>query len=1056
MDLIHDKYRVLKTLGQGAMGEVYLVLPPRGDPVALKLLKTGEGDATAAIQQFENEFKVLKKLSHPNIGRIHDYGYAEELGKVYFTSPWLKGTDLYVATKSLPFEKIEDLFVQMLRALNYLHQKGIIHCDLKPGNVFIENEHVQLIDFGLAGYWGESIVGTPTYLAPEIFRGERHTVASDLYAVGVMLYNCLTRTQPFSGKNLQEVYDRHRTHTPKSLTEINPAIPKYLSDIALTLLSKKIEERYSSAADVIEEIAAYSSVKYSVETKETLLSYLPKTSELIGRKDAQYSVEQAVGHFLSGSSKKPYVALYLYGEAGVGKSKFVSQIKTRLQLEKISVEEAILPLAQSDRKVLSQAKAIILEDLDHYTSGNNPAEIQDFVSLMEQKVLDTQATKLLLIVTGANRGQWAPFESLFPSEELIFEPIELTAFNPSDTRGFLETIIGQKGIPDDFVTAIHRNTGGNPGISQQIVENMIAQGLLFDSSGRWSADLIAHLSETLTQVETPRSLEERMDFEYAGLNDLEKEVLQWLSITPHGLSHAALSTLLGNGGELLLTLMDRNIIRIENGLFFLYRSVSIPHIQNKISSSDLAIKHAHLASGNLGLAMRDIWYHQSKTSEPLLVKGALEKLSRHLTQEGDRAGAWECLHRLIKEYSSEPLGTRVDWGIKAAELLIWLDRFEEAISVLTPIEIEVEAAPASISLQSRLLVWEKKGLALLHKHKIEDAESYFMKGVNLAHDVKELRVEEVRFLNDLAQVKLVIGHIEESIPKFEESRKLAASLSHDDLQKVTNNDLGHVYYRMRQFDEAIRLLEEDIRVFQTLPYREPLARAVYTLAECLRGSKRFVDSVRQYEKCVEICKRDNLLSMLLRAYNGLGNVHWTDGRYEEALESYQKAIEISVHLKDLTTRAALLANQGFIFRNQKNLPQATRRFLLAKQILESKGKCIGYELQLLSKCYSELAIIAREEQDGLKAISYQTERVRMVEESQTLKGDEMAVKLDLLELYLENRLEVPFERALVQLEEMVKTDEDKSRIITLKSRWAAIKGFEQDATTRMDKSKNIT
>src|SRR5687767_4217784 len=132
MDLIAKKYRVLKSLGQGAMGEVFLVLPPRGEPVALKLLKTTEtGSQKSAIEQFENEFKVLKKLSHPNIGKIFDYGYDPELKKVYFTTPWLKGTDLFIATKDTPYPKVEEYFVQLLRALNYLHQKGLIHCDLK-------------------------------------------------------------------------------------------------------------------------------------------------------------------------------------------------------------------------------------------------------------------------------------------------------------------------------------------------------------------------------------------------------------------------------------------------------------------------------------------------------------------------------------------------------------------------------------------------------------------------------------------------------------------------------------------------------------------------------------------------------------------------------------------------------------------------------------------------------------------------------------------------------------------------------------------------------------
>ena len=388
MELIAKKYRVLKSLGQGAMGEVFLVLPPRGEPVALKLLKTFDsagaaGGGQSAVQQFENEFKVLKKLSHPNIGKIGDYGYEEEQKKVFFTSPWLKGSDLYAATKELSFEKCEDYFVQVLRAMNYLHQKGIIHCDLKPGNIFVEDSTVLLIDFGLAGYWGESIVGTPTYLAPEVYRGEHHNRTSDLYAIGVIFYNCLTRTQPFSGSSLQEVYDRHRTYTPPPISQLNPQAPKYFSDIVATLLSKKPEERYPSASAVIEEIAAYSRTKYSVETAETLLSYLPTTSELIGRKEIQWRIESVVKGYLARQKGTPYFGIFIYGDRGLGKTKFVGQIKNELQLEKVVVEEVMLPLTEPDRNVLWGAHAVILEDMENYLADpkgrNNLGEVLSFL-----------------------------------------------------------------------------------------------------------------------------------------------------------------------------------------------------------------------------------------------------------------------------------------------------------------------------------------------------------------------------------------------------------------------------------------------------------------------------------------------------------------------------------------------------------------------------------------------------------------------------------------------------------------------------------------------------
>lgn len=1057
MDLIGGKYRILKTLGQGAMGEVFLVLPSRGDPVALKLLKTAEsGNIEAAIEQFENEFKVLKKLSHPNIGRIHDYGFDESQNKVYFTSPWLKGTDLFVATKNLPFDKVEEYFIQVLRALNYLHQKNIIHCDLKPGNVFVENDNILLIDFGLAGYFGESIVGTPTYLAPEVFQGTRHSVTSDLYAVGVMLYNCFTRTQPFSGKNLQEVFDRHRNHMPQHISVLNPAIPKYIGDIALTLLSKKPEERFQNAAAVIEEISAFSKHQYSVETQETLLSYLPKNSELIGRSEAQSSIESLVARYFGGVEDKSLGALYIYGDSGCGKSKFLSQIKIVLQLEKISIEDVTLPLAESDIPVLKQAKVMILEDLENYLENVDgkwqpKEELKNFLSLLEERILDTKANRFVLLVSGQNLDLWPQINTILPQEDLISEVVSLPGFSEAEAREFLEGIIGQKPIPEDFVSEIYRNTGGNPGLIQQLIESLIHQRLLFDESGRWSADLITHLSDVLDKVETPKSLEEKIALEYKQLDAVSQEALRWLALCPNGLSLDVFEKLLpGQNAKLLCDrLLDDKIIRSEKDIrYTFYKSAFEPFLLKSMSDEEKLDRHARLGSFDLSLSDKERLYHQGRGRDINLAQTALETLAEKLIQDGDRLRALDCYYRLLNLSKDMPILQRVTWIVKASEMLIWLDRFQEAIDLMTDIEDEITKSQ-QIPTSLILMFWEKKGLALLHLQKIKEASAYFAEGVNRAKESQEYQVEEIRLSNDLAQVEILTGHPERAIIKFELARVRTRELKSEEAQKITNNDLGHVYFRMRNFKSAIELLEEDIRVFSLLPNKEPLARAVYTLAECYRSNKEPEKALDRYQYCIEICKRDHFLPILLRTYNGLGNVYLINKQYQEALDSYQRAIEISVHLKDTTTRSALLANQGLIYRGQKNWPLATRRFLLAKQLLEAKESRLVYELQLLSKCYSELAMIAREENNSMKAVSYQVERVKLIENSDTLRPDAFQGRLDLIELYLENRLVDAFRNEYPQVEKLVRTDEEREKLKVIKERFDAIAQFDQDSTAKL-------
>lgn len=1049
MEMIGKKYRVIKLLGQGAMGEVYLVSPPRGEPVALKLLKTGElKNQKAAVEQFENEFKVLKKLSHPNIGHIHDYGYDEELDRIYFTSPWLRGSDLFAATSASTNEQIEELLVQLLRALNYLHQKNIIHCDLKPGNIFVENGLVLLIDFGLAGYWGKSIAGTPTYLAPEIFRGERHSVASDLYAVGAIFYNCLGRMQPFSGKTLQEIYERHRTYTPPSLSDLKPEVPKYLSDIALTLLSKKADERYSSAAAVIEEIAAYSGKKYSVETQETLLSYLPTASELIGRKEAQWTVEKQLKTFLTPSSRKAYVGLFLHGEHGVGKSKFVEQIKTRLQLEKISVEEVLLPLSETDRDLLKGAKAILIEDMESYLDAHRA--LSEFLSVLEQKVLSPETTRMMLVVTGTAPEQFRPFESLFPAEEFSYESISLSPFTEEDMVQFVESIVGQKGIPQAFQAELFRNTGGNPGLASQIIRSMIEAGLLFDEAGRWSPDLLANLGAALEKMESPRSLEDRLRQELSSLSLDEREVMVWLGMAPHGLTSKMIGHLTGkNAGSLLDKMRGQKRVRREEGkLHLLYRSAYVPYLRKTIPSEDQKRRHHLLARKEIGLESNQLLYHISLGSDPMAAISAKESLARNLSRQGRKEGALEYYHELFSQCPTAPLSQRVDWAIGEADNLIWLDRFSEAVQVLERVEREMKLTTEKLPLKKELVVWEKKGLAYLHQLKLQEARDYLNRGLALSEKEK-VWGDYVRFLNDLAQIEVITGNLVKAEEEFRESREKMKTLSKEDLARITNNDLANVYFRKGEFGSAISLLKKDVKFLSKIPYLEPCARALYTLAESYRSAKKNWRAVRNYEKCAALCKKENLFGLLLRAYNGLGNLYMTRDKKNEALACYQRALDISVHLKEPTTKAALLVNQGIIYRRDKNLPQASRRFLLAKQILESMPKLLAYEQMLLSKCYNELSTISLESQDAPRALSFQMERLRLVEGHDTLKSEEFSVMISLAELYLKNRLTDQFGNEIEKLKGLAKTDEERGKIAALEKEWKEVDLPDSDRTLKV-------
>lgn len=255
IEVVADRYRIVRALGHGATGQVFLVEDEAYNLLALKLLRDFNASRKRkAMEQFENEFKILSRLRHPMIARILDYGLDRRLNKVYFTMPHIEGCDLAIATDHKSVSYCLMLFRQILKALDDLHTFGITHGDLKPSNILVrQDDQIHLIDFGYADYQGFEARGTPMYMAPELFQGERHTPQSDLYALGVMFYFCLIRHFPFRAESTHDVIHQKLCETAHIQT-FNPGIKASLYRFIMRLMAQNPDHRFSSASDALDAL----------------------------------------------------------------------------------------------------------------------------------------------------------------------------------------------------------------------------------------------------------------------------------------------------------------------------------------------------------------------------------------------------------------------------------------------------------------------------------------------------------------------------------------------------------------------------------------------------------------------------------------------------------------------------------------------------------------------------------------------------------------------------------------------------------------------------------
>src|ERR1051325_9532779 len=253
------RYRIERKLGAGGMADVYLAEDQElGRRVAIKILNDRHAADDSFIERFRREAKNAAGLSHPNIVSIYDRGEAE--GTYYIAMEYLDGRslkELILSRGPAPVSVAIDYARQILSALRFAHRNGIVHRDIKPHNVLDDGEgHVKVTDFGIARAGASqmteegSIIGTAQYLSPEQARGTQVDQTSDLYSLGIVLYEMLTGNVPFSGDRPVEIAMKHLSATPEPLTEVRSDIPGSLEHVVLRALAKDPAARYQSADEM--------------------------------------------------------------------------------------------------------------------------------------------------------------------------------------------------------------------------------------------------------------------------------------------------------------------------------------------------------------------------------------------------------------------------------------------------------------------------------------------------------------------------------------------------------------------------------------------------------------------------------------------------------------------------------------------------------------------------------------------------------------------------------------------------------------------------------------
>lgn len=967
-----NRYKKIAFLGRGTSGRVLKVLDQKtGLECALKLLRSTSHTESneAMLEGLQTEFQTLKQFNHPYIAKVFDAGFHineqdledfdedfddfEDIPRqFYIATELVEGEDLFDATENASPEVIENLFVKSLRALNYIHEKNVLHLDIKPQNILVykdanEELTIKLIDFGFANFYKNqiskyggkpktwTIAGTLPFLSPEIFSGEVPDGRSDLYSLACTFYKIFTREPVFDAKVEAEYAPRHLQEIPKHLSEVKSNLPKYLDAIFEKLLMKKPDDRYSTATEVIQDLNILSGKSYDIETNETNMSYLPQKGKMIGREKEleKFKDYYADRLFLQDHIKNPY--LIVSGNEGFGRSRFLEECKN---------------IAQKDfNTILSWNEFKNFDDPDNVPTpvlvvadevAVEPSDLEYVKSFFQDK-------SFLAVIA-------ASISDLESKQDYV---IELNPFTKDQVKEYLLDATTLPDIPKSILEIICQRTQGNPLYLSEYLKALIEHQFFRDSNGNWSKEVLEDLGEKLQTLGATQFIKLQLNKK---LDDVSLTETQWNLLYMMALSGKPTLREISemtNGGKIesdLNILVGASLLETDFEHRYIFANPLLKDVllekmdpETKEDLCDQIASYLQTSDEN----EEKVLYYLGRGSNPNACEHLLE-LFEIQRLHCDYFEAKKTLEEVLNRFASgNPklekkvcclLGELCNEAENPKEAQSWLER---------SLTIEGEAT-------WHAKAFEQQGASFDQQGKLDEAKQAYQTALELTERDQSLLWLNVAVNNRLGRIELDKGDLKKAEKIFTKALQIWKNdLSDEDKPKAILRDIDRLYELKSEYQTAIDILKEFVTVLKTHKNSHFYPKLVYRLAVFYFKTGQLKKSEACLQTCLSQSKKRKTAYWLYMVYNQLGQIALEEGRHDEALHHFLHAFDLVQKSQyPHFVRFVISSNVATVHLILKNWTEAKKYFEFVVNNIENHS---GDEVQIYYHIFVGLLGLAR-------------------------------------------------------------------------------------------------